>query len=410
MKSQKSKIKSQRLLVYSFIILWVIVSYTFSIAGDISFGSQLSINHPDKRVSNASAIIDDDGRIYIGWVKEDGNKNNIYVASSTDNGKTFSEKVRVNGDADMPSGINHAPTMALGIKGELYIAWTISRIDGEFSSDIKFSRSLDKGNSFEPAIVINDDNLPVSHGFESMTVAPDGSIYIAWLDGREKKEGVSSTYIAKSTDNGKTFEKNVRVDGNSCPCCKTAVTVAHNGTVYVSWRKVFKGDNREIVLAKSTDKGKSFSESVVVGNDKWVIAGCPHRGPSISSDKNGVLYVVWYTEGETGSPSIYIANSKDKGMSFSKKVIPFSNGTFPDHPVMTLDRDGKPLIAWEETTPVLSRLIFQQMDEKTQQMNQGVKRAHDPVLSINKIGDILITWSQEEIRFTRTAFRLFRGE
>lgn len=409
--------KISNLLVYILAVFSILLSHTDCFAGDISFGSQLSINHPDKRVSNASAIIDDEGRIYIGWVKEEGNKNNIYIALSSDNGKTFSEKVRVNGDADMPSGINHAPTMALGTKGELYFAWTVSRIDGEFSSDIKFSRSLNNGKSFEPAIVVNDDNLPVSHGFESMTVAPDGSIYIAWLDGREKlvpadikqgKEGSSATYIARSADNGKTFEKNVRIDGNSCPCCKTAVTVAHDGTVYVSWRKVFKGDIREIVMAKSTDKGKIFSESVVVGNDKWVIAGCPHRGPSMSTDKDGVLYVVWYTEGETGAPAIYIANSKDRGMSFSKKLIPFSNGVFPDHPVMTLNRDGKPLIAWEETTPVLSRLILQQMDEKPQQMNHGIRRAHDPVLSINKRGDILIVWSQEEIRFTRTAFRLFR--
>ncbi len=402
--------KISNLLVYISAVFSILLSHTECFAGDISFGSQLSINHTDKRVSNASAIIDDEGRIYIGWVKEEGNKNNIYIASSSDNGKTFSEKVRVNVDADMPSGINHAPTMALGTKGELYVAWTVSRTDGEFSSNIKFSRSLDKGRSFETAIVVNDDNLPVSHGFESMTVAPDGSIYIAWLDGREKKEGVSSTFIARSADNGKTFEKNIRVDGNSCPCCKTAVTVSHDGTVYVSWRKVFKGDIREIVLSKSTDKGRSFSESVVVGNDKWVIAGCPHRGPSMSTDKDGVLYVVWYTEGETGSPAIYIADSKDGGMSFTKKLIPFSNGTFPDHPVMTLNGDGKPIIAWEETTPVLSRLIFQQMDEKPKQMNQGVRRSHDPVLSINKRGDILIVWSQEEIRFTRTAFRLFIGQ
>ena len=406
----KFTIYDLRFTILFLFILSPILSHNYCAAETTQFGSIISINHPDKRVSNASAVIADDGRIYIGWVKEEGNKNNIYISSSSDNGKTFSEKVRVNADADMPSGINHAPTMALGIKGELYLAWTVSRTDSEFSSDIKFSSSLDKGRSFEPAIVVNDDNLPVSHGFESMTVAPDGFIYIAWLDGREKKEGVSSTFIARSADNGKTFEKNVRVDGNSCPCCKTAVTVSHDGTVYVSWRKVFKGDIREIVLSKSTDRGKSFSESVVVGNDKWVIAGCPHRGPSMSTDKDGVLYVVWYTEGEIGTPSIYIANSKDGEMSFTKKLIPFSNGTFPDHPVMTLNKDGKPIIAWEETTPVLSRLMFQQMDEKPQQMNQGIRRAHDPVLSINKRGDILIVWSQEEIRFTRTAFRLFRGQ
>src|SRR3972149_4947309 len=276
MESLKFKVQSSKFLV-CIITLLSLFSYSDCMAGDISFGTQLSINHTDKRVSNTSAIIDDDGRIYIGWVKEEGNKNNIYIVSSTDDGKTFSEKVRVNADADMPSGINHAPTMALGAKGEIYVTWSAGRADGDFSSDIKFSRSLDGGRTFEPTITVNDDKAPAPHGFESMIVAPDGSIHIAWLDGREKKEGVSSTYIAKSTDNGKTFEKNVRVDGNSCPCCRTAVTVAHDGTVYVSWSKVFKGDIREIGLSKSTDRGTSLSISPLAGTDKWVIAGCPHR-------------------------------------------------------------------------------------------------------------------------------------
>ncbi|MBI3812938.1 MAG: exo-alpha-sialidase, partial [Nitrospinae bacterium] len=337
---------------------------------------------------------------------------------SSDDGKTFSEKVRVNSDSDMPSGINHAPSMSIGAKGELYVAWAGASGNG-FASDIKFSRSLDGGRTFEPSITVNDDKVPASHGFESMTIAPDGTIYLAWLDRREKKEGTSATYFARSFDSGKTFEKNVRIDVNSCPCCRTAVTSAPDGTVYVSWRKVFNpvpadskqgGDVREIVAAKSSDRGISFSESSIVGNDNWVIAGCPHRGASLSADKDGILYIVWYTEGGDGLPSIYIANSKDGGKNFTKNPLPYSKGTFPDHPVMALNKDGIPVILWEETTPVLSRVMFQLKDEKPQQMNQGIRRSHDPVISVNKKGDILVVWSQEEMRFTKTALRLFRGQ
>src|SRR3989338_968262 len=79
MESLKFKVQSSKFLV-CIITLLSLFSYSDCMAGDISFGTQLSINHTDKRVSNTSAIIDDDGRIYIGWVKEEGNKNNFYFS------------------------------------------------------------------------------------------------------------------------------------------------------------------------------------------------------------------------------------------------------------------------------------------------------------------------------------------
>ncbi|MBI4379274.1 MAG: exo-alpha-sialidase [Nitrospinae bacterium] len=409
MKSLKFKVQSSKLLICIPTILLSLFTNAECMAENMSFGSQVIINHPDKRVSHAAAVMDDDGRIYLGWIREERDKNNIYIVTSIDNGKTFEEKVRVNSDSDMPAGINHPPSMAIGTKGELYIAWSTARPYGEFSTDLRFSRSLDNGRSFEPAITVNDDNLPVSHSFESMAVAPDGTIYVAWLDGREKREGVSTTYLARSINGGKTFEKNVSIDGNSCPCCRTAIAVASDGTLYVSWRKVFENNMREIVVAKSADRGMHFSESYIVGNDNWVIAGCPHRGPSLSVDRNGILYVVWYTEGGKGLPAIYIASSNNGGKSFSKKPIPYSNGTFPDHPVLALNKDGKPILAWEEITPVLGRVMFQNPSEKEiRQMNQGMRRSHDPFIYISKEGDGLMIWSQEEIRFTKTVFTLFR--
>lgn len=383
----------------------LVVSSPSSHAGQVSFGAPFSINNPDKKVSPPAAVIDDAGKIYAGWMREDGEKINVHVASSNDGGRTFSAPVKVNGAPDSPAGQHVSPTIALGPKGELYVAWSAARSGAEFAAEIRITRSTDGGATFAPSVRVNRETPPSSRGFESMAVGPDGKIHIVWLDGREKKPGVSSAYFASSTDGGKTFANDLLIDADACPCCRTAVTVSPGGAVYAAWRKVFKGDIREIVVSRSADGGTGFTPPSVVGNDGWEIAGCPHRGPALAVSGDGVLHVAWYTEGKDMSPSVYTARSSD-GVIFSKAPLPWARSSFPDHPVMTL-ANGTEVAAWEETTPVLSKVVFMaEGDERPEQLNQGVRRAHDPVLSVNGRGDILAGWVQEEIRFSRFVFRL----
>lgn len=367
----------------------------------VEFGEITSLAHPDKKVSGPAAALSDDGTIYAAWMREEGESIHVLVSSSKDGGKTFTEAVRVNGDNDIPSALHQPPSLALGKKGEVYIAWPASRKGAEFASDIMFSRSVDGGKTFAGAVRVNQD-VVASRGFESMTAGRDGAVYLTWLDGREKKQGGSATYSAKSAD-GVSFSE-TRVDGGSCPCCRTATATSPEGIVYSSWRKVFKDDNREIVVASSKDGGKSFSSPSVVGNDNWQIAGCPHRGPSLGAAEGGALYVAWYTEGADMAPGVYLAKSNDFGSGFTKKELPWAKAAFPDHPVMTLGKNG-PLSVWEETTPVLSKVVFYD-GGKPIQMNTGVRRAHDPIISVNSKGTVLVGWVQDEIRRVRFDFRL----
>lgn len=383
------------------------VSSVPSHAGRFSFGEPFSINNPDKSVSPPAAVIDDSGGVYAGWAREDGERINIYVASSKDGGKTFSAPVRVNGETDAPAGLHASPTIALGPGGELYVAWTAAESGAEFAAGIRFTRSTDGGATFAPSVRVNRDTPPSSRGFESMAVGPDGKIHVVWLDGREKKPGVSSAYYSTSADGGKTFRDDLLIDSGACPCCRTAVTVSGDGAVYAGWRKVFRGEIREIVVARSVD-GNGFAPPYVVGNDGWEIAGCPHRGPSLAVSGDGVLNVAWYTEGKEMTPSVYTARSTD-GARFSKEALPWARSSFPDHPVMTV-AGGAQVAAWEETTPVLGKVVFMAGgDERPEQLNQGVRRAHDPVLSVNNRGDLLVGWVQEEIRTSRFVFRLARA-
>src|SRR4051812_49034565 len=105
----------------------------------------------------------------------------------------------------------------------------------------------------------------------------------------------SAAWIARSSDGGKTWEPRVRVDrGEACPCCRTAVVTGNDGAMYMSWRHVYPGNIRDVVVAKSTDQGATWNEPVRVHADDWKFDACPHAGPAMAIDASNVLHIVWW--------------------------------------------------------------------------------------------------------------------
>ena len=182
----------------------------------------------------------------------------------------------------------------------------------------------------------------------ALAVAADGRIYAAWLDERNVHVPKPSTkgeghhmesnrdvYLAYSTDSGRSFSANKKVASDACPCCKTALTVSLDGTLYAGWRQVLPGSFRHIAVAGSTDGGKNFSTPVIVSDDHWVLQGCPVSGPSLSVDRaSGNLKVVWYAAGEGAAPGVYFAESKDRGHTFTPRQL-LSQETVRGTPVVT---------------------------------------------------------------------------
>ncbi|MBI5875208.1 MAG: exo-alpha-sialidase [Deltaproteobacteria bacterium] len=393
-----------------FAAVLLLASYADCQGGDGSFAVPFGISHPDKKVS-PPAVAAYDGKIFISYIREEGD---VYITTLSADGKTLIAPVKVNDAASPANGIHQSPGLTVGTKGEIYVTWTSPREGGEFAADIRFTFSTDGGKTFSPSVAVNDNTTPSSRGFESIATGKNGTVFVAWLDGREKKPGVSSAYFASSADGGKTFEKNIKLDGNACPCCRTAITSGANGAVYVSWRKVFEGDMRDMAVAGSADNGKTFKEPVVVSQDRWAIQGCPHRGPSMDIDEKGILYYTWYTEGSDGLPSIYLSASKDGGKTFSaRQILPIGERIFPDHPRLTVEKNGTVYLVWEEKTPVLSKIMFASYREgkgfsKPEQLSQGVRRSYEPLILAGDDGTVYAAWGYDEIRFSKALIRTMK--
>jgi hypothetical protein len=386
-------------------------------AADLSplLGKKHQTTHNVKGIVGPSVQIDEQGYLAATWVEEEKETRTIFFARSVEPGGPLGPPVRVNRPEETPYYRQEAPALALR-GSDVFVTWSSthpkSTPEKPFSSELRLSRSGDGGKTFEPSTVVNDDGQAINHTFDALQVAPDGAIHLAWIDGREGKKD-PGTFVAKSTDRGRSISQNIKIDDNTCVCCRTALATSSDGIVYVAWRKIFEGHVRETVVSRSTDGGQTFSSPVIVGHDRWMYQACPHRPASLGVDRQGRLYVVWYTEGEDETPAVYLAYSDDQGATFStKRQLNVSKGTFPDHPQMAVAPDGELVIVWEEQSPVRREVVMSYSTDRGRTFSKPVKlnekNGQTPTVSVNTGGTVVMGWKEHAMPAHRLVLQTMR--
>jgi hypothetical protein len=132
--------------------------------------------------------------------------------------------------------------------------------------------------------------------------------------------------------------------------------------VYLAWRKVYPGDVREVVVARSADGGRTFSDPVRVQRDGWVFPGCPHAGPSVAVDGEGRVFTTWYT-GKEGGQGLYYSVSGDGGRSFGQPVALVTGGFVPASQArLATGADGAVWAAWDDMRGKEKRIRVGRLD------------------------------------------------
>ena len=282
-------------------------------------------------------------------VAVDASQTQVQFQMSEDGGDTFGKpisvsepgaKVRVEGE--------NSPVLFTDTQGDIFAAWFQSSAAG--APQLMVSGSKDFGQSFrKPVNAIDADRQSHGYaGFPTIAAAPKGNVYVAWLDERDDPshpEGSSSVYFASSTDHGATFSRNLKIASAACPCCRPQLYVASNGEIYLAWRKVFDDDVRDIVLARSLDGGKTFTEPIRIAVDNWVLHACPDTGPSVVA-RNGRVHVAWYSEGQDKA-GIHLATSTDDAASFGPEQIVSGGVTDAADPRLSAAEDGRILLVFQ---------------------------------------------------------------
>lgn len=294
------------------------------------------------------------------------------------------------------------PKLVYGADGSLNALYVVAKLvpGRRFpASALRFVRSADDGATWSAPATVTDDSLFGSHNFHALYAAPDGALYVSWLDGRT---GRSTAFMTRSTDGGRTWMPNVRVTmGEACPCCRTAMASGKDGTLFLAWRQVFPGNVRDVVVARSTNRGESWEPPVRAHADNWVFDGCPHAGPSLQVDASGRVHIAWWT-GKQGAAGVWYAHSDDGARSFGAPIaLGVAEFSRPAHVQLALGSGGRVVAAWDDGTMASPRVVVRTSATRGDQwsdvaiLSDSGKAAGFPVVAAQ--GErVTVAWSEKD--------------
>lgn len=249
------------------------------------------------------------------------------------------------------------PQVATGPDGSIHALYTVGRdVGARFPvSALRYARSADGGASWSVPISVNEGEAFGSHNFHALLVGADGAVYASWLT---SVQGASGVWLRVSRDGGRTWAPSRPIHtAPTCPCCRTALALGPDGTLYAAWRKIFDGDVRDVVVMASRDGGGTWEAPVKPRDDGWVFPGCPHAGPSLKVDAAGAVHVAWWT-GKAGEAGVWYARSTDGGRSWTPTAIAVGERASPAHVQLALAEGGTVLVAWDDGTAALPGVLL----------------------------------------------------
>lgn len=285
--------------------------------------------------------------------------------------------------------------------------------ENRFAGSLLYTQSIDGGKRWaEEAFLHSDTARNVGRGYFDLATLPDGEVGAIWLDGRYGKATKGSALFFAKTEGQKGFGTDEAIGESTCECCRTDLYVDRESRLNIVYRDILNDSIRDIVHQYSTDNGTSFSHPRRISHDNWVIHGCPHTGPSLASNSQG-LYAVWFTAG--GAPGVYLTSTEDQGGTFSLRNKVSDKAR---HPQMAALPDDRLLLVWDEMTedaaqpiqagmhnggdhaaPAAGSAIILQTRKGTSVLEShtlsspGVHASY-PVL-VGEEGRSLVAWSQE---------------
>lgn len=176
----------------------------------------------------------------------------IYFAKSSDGGANWSTPT--------PLGKGYTNDIAVDSLGNIYVAWEEWYARPGDRDDIFVSTSSDGGSNFSPPIMANDDPPGGYQRFPSIDVDISGNVHVCWMDWRMGKSGI---FYAKSNDSLNSFGPNVAVTDNTTKAHPPSLAVDPKGNPRIAWEDHREGLPR-IYFASSNDSGLSFGGNIPV--------------------------------------------------------------------------------------------------------------------------------------------------
>lgn len=296
---------------------------------------------------------DQKGNLVMSWARTlQSGKSMFCYAISTDPGKSFGKILTVPGSDNLQPHSENLPKIIFKPSGEIIALWGAGNpnLKNKYSGLIFYAQSFDEGKTWSKPSRLVEDSTSYDQRYYDVELLSTGEAAIIWLDNRNTAKEGSSIYIA-TTDKEKGFQNPRLIKKGCCPCCRTDLFIDQTANIHVLYRGIIKDSIRDMLHSVSTDDGNTFSTPQRISNDNWVINGCPHTGPAMTENNEG-LHFAWFTGGR--NKGCFYTKSSNNGNSFDYPDRISRSGS---HPQICSSSDGGLVVAWDESVEVNGKLF-----------------------------------------------------
>ncbi len=286
-----------------------------------------------------------DGTLYVTYVNLEGAGNvpaNLWLAKSTDGGRTLSMPVRIAGKLAFQARVAADP------EGVVHVTWLQGRDVAPLAlvgppSPIVASRSSDGGRTFSPPVRVSDPHRPLV-GAASPVIDSDGQLVVLYQDFKDDRRDFQNlegppwnrpfALVVTRPVRG-AFSKGVELEKGVIPTRRFLVFVPEfpslaagpGDTLYAAWSDGRNGDE-DVFLRRSDDDGRTWSAAKRV-NDNPKRDDTSQYLPRVDVSSDGRVDVLFLDRrGDTKNvmTDATLASSRDDGKSFRNARL--SSGSF----------------------------------------------------------------------------------
>jgi hypothetical protein len=294
--------------------------------------------------------LDSAGVLHLIYFKGDASAGDVFYVTSKDYGGKFSNPLQVNSipGSVIAVGNVRGAHLALGKKGRVHVAFMGSNKaepkGAEKESPLIYTRINDAGTEFEPQRNVIHSAYGLNGG-ASIAADATGNVYVTWHAGPapdKQDEKYRCIWVAKSSDDGKTFAREKRAfdePTGACGCCGMRSSADSGGNFYTLYRSVTEGVHRDMYLLTSADNGVTFRGEKI---HDWNIDSCPMSTMAFGEAKDSVL-AAWETDGQ-----VYFTRIDRKTGRRSEPVAAPGKAIGRKHPVVAGNQRGEVILVWTE--------------------------------------------------------------
>ena len=293
------------------------------------------------------AVADAAGAIHLVYFKGVPAAGDLYYVRLMPQGGS-SKPICVNSVAGsaIATGSVRGAQVALGPNGRVHVAWNGSKpteAPGGPRIPMWYARLKAGGSAFEQQRALTTWTQGLDGG-GAIAADRSGRVVVAWhAMGATPGEAQRTVYLAKSSDDGRTFSREERATSapvGSCGCCGMRALIDRAGGLQILYRAATDTINRDATWL-TVGGGEPARPPVRV--HAWRLEACPMTTFALAEGTGGIL-AAWETQQQIYSATLDPVSGRVSGLA----AVPGA-GT-RKHPSIAINEAGDRLLAWTEGT------------------------------------------------------------